>query len=226
MHRQNLRRSRPGSGPREHKEDRLSDEARFIRNWLENPLVTGAVSPSGRALARAMAAYVDPTRSGPVIELGPGTGPVTEALVRRGIAPNRLVLIEYDAEFCKRLARRFPEARVIHGDAHALANVVRPMIDEPAVAVVSSLPLLVKSEVKRAALLDAAFDLMIDGGPFIQFTYAVVSPIPKKLAEMTSSPFTAEASPPIWLNLPPARVWVYRRQSDANRSRARGAVGA
>jgi phosphatidylethanolamine/phosphatidyl-N-methylethanolamine N-methyltransferase len=40
----------------------------------------------------------------------------------------------------------------------------------------------------------------------VQFTYAVVSPIPRSLDGAT-----AECSERIWLNLPPARVWVYRR---------------
>src|SRR5579863_3680925 len=80
---------------------RLDDEVRFIRTWIEKPLSIGAVTPSGRALARTMAAYVDPNISGPVVELGPGTGPVTEALVAQGIAPSRLVLVEFDPTFCQ-----------------------------------------------------------------------------------------------------------------------------
>src|SRR6516225_5658874 len=66
---------------------RLDDEVRFIRCWIERPLTTGAVTPSGRALARTMASYIDPSRPGPVIELGPGTGPVTAALLAQGIDP-------------------------------------------------------------------------------------------------------------------------------------------
>ncbi|MGB6652455.1 MAG: hypothetical protein WBE64_09845, partial [Xanthobacteraceae bacterium] len=60
---------------------RLDDEVRFLRSWIERPLTVGAVTPSGKILARAMARYVDPKSTGPVVELGPGTGPVTEALV-------------------------------------------------------------------------------------------------------------------------------------------------
>ena len=67
---------------------RLDDEVRFIRSWMEKPLSIGAVTPSSRVLARAMAAYVDPNTDGPVIELGPGTGPVTEALV----TPSSLII--------------------------------------------------------------------------------------------------------------------------------------
>ena len=42
---------------------RFGDEARFLRSWLERPLVTGAVSPSGKMLARMMACYVDSVSS-------------------------------------------------------------------------------------------------------------------------------------------------------------------
>ena len=82
------------------------DEVRFIRSWLEKPLSTGAVAPSSKLLARTMAAYVDPKVAGPVIELGPGTGPVTEALVTQGVDPSRLVLVEFNPTFCRLLQKR------------------------------------------------------------------------------------------------------------------------
>src|SRR3974390_477331 len=71
---------------------RLDDEVRFIRSWIERPFSTGAGPPSGRILARAMARYVDPRSNGPVVELGPGTGPVTDALVEAGGEHLRLVV--------------------------------------------------------------------------------------------------------------------------------------
>jgi phosphatidylethanolamine/phosphatidyl-N-methylethanolamine N-methyltransferase len=192
--------------PRPLVRDRIEDEARFLRSWLERPLVTGAVSPSGKMLARTMASYVDPRLSGPVIELGPGTGPVTEALVRRGVAPERLVLVEYNPEFCDLLSRRFPKATVMEGDAYDLRTTLRDVVTEPAAATLSSLPLFTKPLDMRLDLLAAAQDLMHPNAPFIQFTYAVVPPIPAR-----GGAYTASRSNRVWLNLPPARVWVYRR---------------
>ncbi len=80
---------------------RLDDEVRFIRSWIERPLSIGAVTPSSKMLARAMARYVDPHSDGPVVELGPGTGPVTAALVESGVDPSRLVLVEFNPAFCR-----------------------------------------------------------------------------------------------------------------------------
>src|SRR5436305_6607422 len=79
---------------------RIDDEFRFFRSWVEKPLAIGAVTPSGKVLARTMASYVDPAVRGPVIELGPGTGPVTTALVGQGIDPARLVRVEFNPAFC------------------------------------------------------------------------------------------------------------------------------
>lgn len=189
---------------------KLADEARFFRSWVDSPGLVGAVSPSGRFLARAMARCVDPHARGLVVELGPGTGPVTEALIERGIAPERLVLVEYGAEFCKLLRQRFPGVRIIQGDAYRLSDTLADVLDGPVAAVVSSLPLLNKPDEDRRTLLDQAFDLMGPDGLFVQFTYGINSPIP--LARPHQRPaFFAEVDPPVWLNLPPARVWRYRR---------------
>ncbi|HET7678784.1 MAG TPA: methyltransferase [Xanthobacteraceae bacterium] len=182
------------------------DEVHFIRSWLEKPLSTGAVTPSSKLLARTMAAYVDPEIAGPVIELGPGTGPVTEALVSQGIDPARLVLVEFNPTFCRLLRSRYPAATVVQGDAYGLQRLLGTLLRQPAAAVVSGLPLFTKPPKTRLRLVQEAFALMAPQAPFIQFTYAMVPPIPKALSGVT-----AEASERIWMNLPPARVWVYRK---------------
>nr|WP_207388263.1 ribose ABC transporter permease [Lichenihabitans psoromatis] len=189
---------------------RWKDEARFIKTWLESPLTTGAVSPSSRSLSRMMARYVDPSIPGPIIELGPGTGPVTDALIRRGVAPERLVLVEFEPAFCKLLSRRYPGCRVVQGDAYALGATLSGLLFDPAAAIVSSLPLLTRPERQRYDLLGDAFALMRPDAPFIQFTYGLTSPIPRQHRENDLG-FDAKVSAPVWLNLPPARVWIYRR---------------
>ncbi|HLM38977.1 MAG TPA: phospholipid methyltransferase [Microvirga sp.] len=186
--------------------DRFQDEARFLRSWLERPLVMGAVTPSGKILARTMASFVDPRIPGPVVELGPGTGPVTDALIRRGVAQDRLVLVEYSPEFCQLLKRRFPKATIIQGDAYDLTDTLSGILAEPAAATVSSLPLFTKPMDERRSLLEGAQELMHPDAPFIQFTYAMVPPIPARSQE-----YRTRASNRIWRNLPPARVWVYTR---------------
>jgi len=196
----------PQSLQRPRKKLRLPDEVHFIRSWFAKPLAIGAVAPSSKPLARTMVRYIDPARPGPIIELGPGTGPITEALVERGIDESRLVLLEYDPGFCEMLRTRFPRATVVQGDAYNIRKSLAGVLHEPCAAIVSGLPLMTKPLRTRVRLLRDAFTLAVPHAPFIQFTYAVVPPIPKSLAGVR-----AEPSERIWMNLPPARVWVYRK---------------
>jgi phosphatidylethanolamine/phosphatidyl-N-methylethanolamine N-methyltransferase len=198
--RQRLRAKRP-----------LADEVHFLKTLFESPKLTGAVSPSGRPLARAMARAVGQVGDGLVVELGPGTGPVTRALIERGVPAEQLVLVEYEAAFCRLLANRFPNVRVIQGDAFALRRTLADLSDRPIRAIVSSLPLLNQPPARRAALIAEAFALMAPGGVFVQFTYGVTSPVPRP----AEAALSAHATAPIWLNLPPARVWTYRRDPGA-----------
>jgi len=191
------------------------DNARFLRSWLQRPLTTGAVSPSGKMLARTMASFVDPRSDGPVIELGPGTGPVTEALVQHGVKEERLFLLEYSPDFCKLLRERFPKATIVEGDAYAIGETFRTLLSARASAILSSLPLLTKPEERRIRLLSDAFSLAEPNAPFIQFTYGTQSPMP-----ILRNRFSAQCSQRIWLNIPPARVWVYRDIALARRQAA------
>jgi len=162
--------------------------------------------PSGRLLARTMAQYVDPRSDDPVVELGPGTGAITNALIERGVDQKRLVLVEYNPGFCALLRDRYPQAKVVQGDAYRLRDSLRHVLAQPASAVVSGLPLVTKPMQTRLRLIRDAFVALAPGAPFVQFTYSVVPPIPKSLPGVST-----EASERVWMNLPPARVWVYRK---------------
>lgn len=203
-----------GPGPSQSARERawrpsLADELRFVRTWFERPLVTGALSPSGRALARVMAGYVDPATPGNVLELGPGTGPVTAALLARGIAPERLTLVEYNADFAALLERRFPGVSVLRGDAYAARTLLSRQNNAPFAAVVSSLPLLTRPPLERSRLVEDCLALAAAGASFIQFTYGLASPV---VVEDVPG-LTATVSHRVWWNFPPAQVWVYRRRT-------------
>jgi phosphatidylethanolamine/phosphatidyl-N-methylethanolamine N-methyltransferase len=188
------------------KQPRLDDEVRFLRSWIEKPLHMGAVMPSGKVLARTMAGYVDINSDAPVIELGPGTGAITHALIAHGVDPKRLVLVEYNPSFCALLRDRYPQATVVQGDAYRLRDSLWKVMSERASAVVSGLPLVTKPMLTRLRLMRDAFVMLAPGAPFVQFTYSVAPPIPRSVHGVST-----EASERIWMNIPPARVWVYRK---------------
>lgn len=187
-----------------------SDAWTFFRSFFQSPRRTGAQMPSGRILARVLANAVDPTVPGTVIELGSGTGPVTQALVERGIAPDRLLLIESNSEFCRLLRQRFPLCRLMQVDALALPRDLERREGRPVAAVVSCLPLMCLHPETRSRLLLDYLRLMGPNGRFIQFTYAYGSPVP-----LDGLPVQATASRRIWRNVWPATVWVYRGRDAA-----------
>ena len=190
----------------------VSDEFVFLRAWMRAPLITAAMLPSGRALSRAVAAAVDPSSPGAIVELGPGTGAVTAALVERGIQPERLILIEFLPEFCELLRRRYPAARVISGDAFDAASILRHLGVGSLAAVVSCLPLYSKKPEQRERLLHDMLRLGPSGMPFVQATNFARSPIPFDPQDVAGEP-----SPRVWFNLLPALVWTYRWRQRKNR---------
>ncbi len=187
----------------------------FARGWFRSPFKVGAVLPSSMALARAMAAQVDANTDGHIVELGGGTGAVTRALLDRGIEPSRLLVVERDSGFCKRLHDRFPDIQLLNIDATRVAEVLRERGIERVGYVVSSLPLLSLDRQTGEAILRSSFDILGDDGAFIQYTYGAGSPVRKHLIdELEISGCTADR---VWLNVPPATVWRYSpllRQGD------------
>jgi phosphatidylethanolamine/phosphatidyl-N-methylethanolamine N-methyltransferase len=200
----------PRLSPATRRRRKVSDEARFFKGWLQRPLVMGAVSPSSRSLGRAMAAFVpDPAGfagNSVVLELGPGTGVVTQCLIERGVPESSLLLVEYSEEFCMLLRARFPAAQVVQGDAYAVDETRRDLLENRQLeAVVSSLPLFTKPDALREDVVARSLRQMPDGAPFIQFSYALTLPVkPERIGARL------ETSPWIKRNLPPARVLVYR----------------
>lgn len=174
----------------------------FIKGLIARPKNVAAITPSSPALARAIAAQVDPAVEGPVLELGPGTGIVTEALVERGIAPERIIAIEYDPDFANMVAERCPGVRVLRGDAFNFPLLTGDM---QFAAIVSGLPLLTHPMLKRQALIEAALHHLKPCAPFVQLSYGTNPSV--------SAPdgVILKRAALVLMNLPPARVWTYRR---------------
>lgn len=182
----------------------LSEQFEFLRGLIARPKGVGAIAPSSPALARAIAHEIDPALPGPVLELGPGTGVVTEALIERGVAPSRITAIEYDPDFAVRVSERCPGVTVIRGDAFNLNETLGHTNSAPYAAVISGLPLLNWPMAARRALIEDAFRRLSPGAPLVQFSYGLTPPVPE------SADFAVRRAAVIWANIPPARVWVYR----------------
>jgi len=186
--------------------------ALFLKRWLRRPFAVGAVVPSGRLLAEAMArtTFAEMTgREGHVIELGAGTGEVTKALLGAGIPADRLALVERDPELASFLRRHFAGPRIVEGDAARLPKILSEQGIGSVSAVVSSLPLLsLPADVVRG-IVEGVFDALPRGGALVQFTYGPAQPVPRSLSQ--SLRLVGTRGPRIWRNMPPAVVWTFRR---------------
>lgn len=178
----------------------VKDWLSFAQRMARNPRAIGAISPASPALAEAMAAQVDFNIPGRVLELGPGTGAITKALIRRGLGPERVLAVEADATFARLLRARFPGLDVVEGDATNAAEIDRL---GPFNAIISSLPLLNFPVHERVSLVSALLGLVPPGTPFVQYSYGVKPPLPR------GADLRVTLAAKVWRNLPPARVWVF-----------------
>lgn len=185
----------------------MNDWLNFVQRMARNPRAIGAISPASAALAETMAAQVDFSAPGRVLELGPGTGAVTKALIRRGMGTEKVVAIEADATFARLLRGRFPGLDVVEGDATDARRLERL---GPFSAIISSLPLLNFPNHERVALVRELLRLVPPGAPFVQYSYGVKPPLPR------SADLKVSLAARVWRNLPPARIWVFQtRGADA-----------
>jgi phosphatidylethanolamine/phosphatidyl-N-methylethanolamine N-methyltransferase len=192
----------------------------FFRQWLKNPLGMAALSPSGSQLTGLMMAELPP-QAQRVIELGAGTGVFTRALIREGIAPDKLLVVELNEELHGYLREQFPQAKVVCGNACDLQKLTASngFSDEgPADAVISGLGLLSMSRDLQKSIIESAFSVLKADGQFIQFTYGPKSPLPRDL--LSELGLSVRRGGFAWCNMPPASVFVFSR----NRSEAIHAV--
>jgi len=184
----------------------------FLRRWLANPLRVGAIAPSAPALARRMAREVRLRGDDAVVELGPGTGAVTRALIDAGVPEDRLILIERDTKMCAFLRRRFPSAQLIQGDASRLEEVLPVNWQGRVCTVISSLPLVSMPHAVRDDIVNGAFSVMSGRGRFVQYTYGLFSPLPRKHLGLVGHKVAFAG-----INLPPASIWRYQRPISGDR---------
>jgi phosphatidylethanolamine/phosphatidyl-N-methylethanolamine N-methyltransferase len=141
-----------------------------------------------------------------VLELGPGTGPVTEALLRRGLREDRLIAIEFNPVMAAELQKKFPRAHIIAGDAWLMDELLEKISVKSVGAVISSLPLLNFTPEQAAALAGKIRTVLEPSGRFVQFTYQIT-----KKHSRGGDDFNLVSTQLVWLNFPPARVSVFQK---------------
>ena len=180
----------------------------FFKHWLRSPKSMGSIIPSSMYLARAIAEEATWEPGSHVIELGGGTGAITQGLLERGIPAANLVVIELESNLYNYLADRYPEVTVVQGDATRLDEIIARLPIEQVSTVISGLPMVRMPLAFKRAIIDQAFAAMPPGHFMLQYTYSPLAPVPV-------NDFNLEATLARYVirNFPPAAVWRYRRRA-------------
>jgi phosphatidylethanolamine/phosphatidyl-N-methylethanolamine N-methyltransferase len=194
-----------GSGLRE-LAGKIDDDLRFFKGWLDKPKAVGSIIPTSSVTARRMASIADPASGRPVLELGPGTGVITRAILKRGFAPESIVSVEYSRKFYEHLVADFPGVRFLHGSAFELDEALGELKDAVFDCIVSAIPLLNFPTPMRIALVENLLGRIPLGRPVMQITYGPISPVPPGRGD-----YTVERFDFVFRNIPPAHLWIYRR---------------
>jgi phosphatidylethanolamine/phosphatidyl-N-methylethanolamine N-methyltransferase len=187
-------------------EKKFDEEIRFFRGMMQGPKQVGAIVPTSSITARKMASVVDLSSGLPVLELGPGTGVITKQILARGIAPDKIVSVEYSRDFYERLVEDYAGVNFIHGDAFDLEKTLGTFAGQTFDSVISAVPLLSFPMEARIRLIDDLLTRIPAGRPVVQITYGPVSPVIAKPDRYHIQHFDF-----IVRNIPPAQLWIYRR---------------
>jgi phosphatidylethanolamine/phosphatidyl-N-methylethanolamine N-methyltransferase len=180
----------------------------FFKHWLRSPKSMGSIIPSSGYLARALAAEVAWEPGSHVIELGGGTGAITQGLLERGIPAANLVVIELETNLYNYLAGRYPDVTVVQGDATRLDEIIARLPIERVSTVISGLPMVRMPLDFKRAIIDQAFAAMPAGHFMLQYTYSPLAPVP-----VDDFNLDATLARYVLRNFPPAAVWRYRRRA-------------
>jgi len=179
----------------------------FILRALRNPRQLGAVAPSSRHLGALLARHAAVDDHSPIVELGGGSGSLTRAMIKSGIAPERIYVVELDPALATYLKNALPNVNVIQGNATELGKILPSDILSKVHRVVSGLPMINMPEAIRGQILESCFEIMAPGGAYLQYTYSPRSSINTKIYRLTKKRLGT-----VLLNIPPATVWQYTKE--------------
>lgn len=185
---------------------RFDEELKFFKGWIDKPKAVGAIIPTSSFTAKRMASVIEPESGLPVLELGPGTGVITKAILARGVKPADLWSIEYSEDFVAHLHQQFPDVNVIHGDAFDLDKTLGDKAGTTFDSIVSAVPLLSFKVPQRIRYIENLLERIPAGRPIVQITYGTLSPVPAGKGN-----YTVEHLDFMLRNIPPAQLWIYRR---------------
>lgn len=183
---------------------KFDEEIRFFKGWRSNMKAVGSIVPTSGITARRMASVVNPLSGLPVLELGPGTGVITKAILQKGVQPQNLVSVEFSTDFFQHLVKTYPGVDFINGDAFDLEKTLGARKDQQFDSVISAVPLLNFPMHMRVSLIEDLLSRIPVGRPVVQISYGPLSPVVAMPDRYQISHYDF-----VVRNIPPAQLWVY-----------------
>ncbi|HOX04018.1 MAG TPA: methyltransferase domain-containing protein [Candidatus Paceibacterota bacterium] len=186
---------------------------KFFRNFIRHPQATGAIAASSSRLAALITDSARLEDARVVLEFGPGTGVFTERIVSRLAPGARFLAIEINPEFAAATRRRCPGVQVVEGSAVDARIHLQALGETRCDRVVSGLPWAAFPEALQDQLLATLLAILRPGGLFLTFAYpqGVWLPAGRRFRRKLMSRFAeVRTTRIVWLNLPPAFVYVAR----------------
>lgn len=182
----------------------------FLKQLIKNPKSLGAIAPSSPMLANFICGHVPILEDHLVVEIGAGTGRFTQGLLKGGVKPENLAILELDPDMCKFLRKNFPQINVIEGDASQLHTLLPQNWIGKVGTIISGIPMVNLSKEDQSQIVSSCFSVLNEVGRFLQFTYGPISPLPNKKLGLKKKRLGH-----VLFNFPPATVWCYWKQTDA-----------
>lgn len=188
----------------------MSNRYLLLKQFLRNPAQVGAIAPSGAALCRELVTWLELDKVSAVAELGPGTGVVTQEILRQLNPDARFFAVELDEAICREFAAVLPQVKLFNANACELAGICAGENIRQLDAVVSGLPWAAFPETLQRSILEAVIRSLGEGGKFSTFAYlqGLVLPAGYRFRKLLEEYFAqVELSHVVWNNLPPAIVY-------------------
>jgi phospholipid N-methyltransferase len=181
-----------------HANDRLA----FIKEFLKHPLQIGSIIPSSRFLERRIVEAAGIASASVVVELGPGTGGTTRAILRTMPKHARLLSIEINPYFHAMVSGIEDGRLITHlGSACELKEIISAYGLGAPDAIVSGIPFATMSRSTGSQILEAVSSSLADNGQFVAYQ------VNTRVATLCE-PFLGSGRTAMELfNIPPMRVF-------------------
>jgi len=189
----------------------VESRLRFLKQWVRNPREIGSVTPSSRFLTREVVEPIKASQARLVVELGPGTGVFTQALLAALPADGKVLAIDTNASFVEHLRRTIPDRRLtaVHASAEEVDRLVAEAGWPAADAIISGIPYSLLPRPVMFGILRAARRALREDGLFIGYQYS------RMLRPHLLDFFGNVHYRSLLLNLPPAFVYSCRARTTA-----------